>query len=227
MLAIHPHRERGDAAPEITAILDGPGWTTAFSDTLELGACTRAEGWPGPARCLRAPLPDAVHPGVGYRLHGTAPLGSFTGEMVVPNPPLLLQPPDSLLLPVPDRSMLIEIPIRFRVGPGIGTLLAEVLDVFEIQEDGTETEIAAGVLGHFPQPIEAAEADTIKLDQRGRPLRFSLRLLGIGRNYTKFLAEVGIEPLLRPWPSFGIRGEGVYGYFDGVTTSRAASIEVR
>lgn len=58
-------------------------------------------------------------------------------------------------------------------------------------------------------------------------MRFSLRLLGIGWHYTDFVKHIGVDyPLIRPWPSFGIEGEGVYGYFDGATPSRAARVLV-
>lgn len=37
----------------------------------------------------------------------------------------------------------------------------------------------------------------------------------------------GIFPPPRPWPSFGIEGEGVYGYLDGVAPSRVTRVRVR
>ena len=228
MLAIHPHREPGDAAPEITATLEGPGWTAAFTDALELETCTPGKRWPGPIKCLRAALPEAIRPTGSYSLHGTAPMGSFTGETVVPAVPLLVEPTDTLRLPLPDDPGEIQMPIRYQIGSDIGTLEAEVLEVFETQEDGTEREIHPSDLGSFPQTVKGIESDTVSIRQRGKPLRFSVRLLGIGWNYTNFLQHLGTgDPLMRPWPSFGIEGEGVYGYFDGVTRSRAARVLVR
>ena len=229
LLAIHPHRVRGEAAPDITATLKGPGWTAPFADTIERDACTVAEGWPGPARCLRAALPEAIQPGAAYSLGGTAPLGSFAGWMRVPGSPLLLKPADGLRLAKPDSSQTrVEIPIRFHAGSDIGTVLADLLDVFEMQEDGTEEEIPAHYLGRFPHAVESAGADTLHLFLGRRPLRFSLRLVGIGWHHTNFLEHRGDRDLLlRPWPSFGIEGEGVYGYFDGATPSQAARILVR
>jgi len=61
----------------------------------------------------------------------------------------------------------------------------------------------------------------------GKPMRFSLRMLGIGWHYTDFVEHGGEDLLTRPWPDSGIEGEGVYGFFDGVTPSRAARIFLR
>jgi len=94
-----------------------------------------------------------------------------------------------------------------------------------MEEDGTEREVRMGYLAS--EPLEGAEADTVRITYHQRPLRFSLRLLGIGRNYTNFLETEGIFPRPRPWPSFGIEGEGVYGYFDGVVPSRVSRVWIR
>ena len=228
MLAVHPNREAG-AAPEITATLQGPGgWTAAFTDAPGLETCTPGKTWPSPVKCLSAALPEAIVPTGQYSLRGTARLGSFTGEMEVPTAPFLVESVDTLRLPLPDEPGEIKIPIRYEVDADIGTLQAHILEVFETQEDGTEREIYPQSLGRFPQPLDGAEADTVLIRQRGRPLRFSLRLVGIGWNYTNFIEHWGTRnPLMRPWPNFGIEGEGVYGYFDGVTRSRAARVFVR
>ena len=221
MLVTYPHREQGDAAPEITARIEGPGWTAVFSSELAVEACDEyAEHWPVPTRCVGAALPEAIRPGGAYRLHGTAPLGGFTGEMSVPAVPLLVEPEDSLRLPGP-----VEIPIRYRIGSDVGTVLAEALDIFLIRDDGTEVEISAFGLGFFPQLLEGAGADTVQVFLY--PVRFSLRLAGIGWHFSNFIEHTGTNPRPHPWPSFGIEGEGVYGYFDGVTRSRAANIRVR
>ena len=228
LLAAHPHRKSDEAPPTLTATFMGPGWTAAFSDTLELEACTQAGGnWPGPARCLRAVLPAEIQGGEGYEIEGTAPLGSFSGEVVLPAAPVLLEPGDSLHLPMPTEYEDHLIPLRYRIGSGIGTLLADVLDVFQMEEDGTETEVDGNFLGYFGRHLEGAEADTVRIHYHEKPLRFSLRLVGIGWNYTNFLENEGIFPLPKPWPSFGIEGEGVYGYFDGVVPSRVTRVSVR
>ncbi len=227
LLAIHPHRREG-AAPEITATLEGSGWTAAFTDAPGLETCTPERRWPAPLKCLRAELPEAILPTGLYSLRGTAPLGSFTGETVVPAVPFLVESADTLRLPLPDDPGEIGIPIRYQVGSEIGTLAAEILEIFETQEDGTERQLYPTSLGRFPQLLEGVEADTVTMRQRGKPLRFSLRLLGIGWSYTNFLRHWGSrDPVMRPWPSFGIRGEGVYGYFDGVTRSREVRVLVR
>ena len=222
MLAIHPHRE--GAVPEVSAHLVGPGWEAAFSETVELKACTGASGLGSSTRCLRAALPEPVRAGAAYGLRGTAPLGSFTGETRMPDPPLLLT--DTLHLSWPDKGEWRYIPLRYRAGPDIGTLLVDVRNIFETREDGTDVELPTEDLRFLPRGVDpAATADTVRIAVRERPLRFSLTLLGMGWNWTNF---VYIEsPAIRPWPSFGIEGDGVYGYFDGVVRSRPALILVR
>ena len=224
MLATYPHRLGEGTVPEVSARLEGPGWEAAFSETLELEACTAAEGVSS-ARCLRAALPEPVRAGAAYGLSGTAPLGSFTGETRVPDPPLMLA--DTLHLSWPDKDERLHIPLRYRAGSDIGTLLVDARDIFETQQDGTEVELPASALDLFPQIIDpAATADTVWIDVRNKPLRLSLPLLGIGWQWTNFVYVDVFFPL-PPWPSFGIEGEGVYGYFDGVARSRPAHILVR
>ena len=60
-----------------------------------------------------------------------------------------------------------------------------------------------------------------------------MRLAGVGRNYTRFVENTGPTDndlghflVLRPWPETGIEGEGVYGYFDGVSFSRTVTVVV-
>ena len=219
MVARHPHRE--GEPPELSAHLEGPGWEAAFSDTLELGACT-VDRVPS-ARCLRASLPEPVRAGTSYGLRGTAPLGSFIGEARVPDSPVQLA--DTLLLSWPDKAERLPIPLRYRVGPDIGVLLVDVWDILETLEDGTEVELPAGDLGLSRWAVDhTATADTVWIDVREKPLRFSAGLLGIGRQWTNFVF-IG-SPVIRPWPAFGIEGDGVYGYFDGVARSRPLRILV-
>lgn len=209
MLAVHPHRETDQATPQVTAVLRTPGWEAKFRYTLELEACTLRERWPGPATCLAADLPERIIPGQKYTIRGEAPLGPFTGETTVPEVPLLLEPPANLRVVVRNLLVPVDIPMRFHTGPDIGTLLVD---------------IEGGVEGNFPQPVEGTEADTVTIIPRGGARTISLHLLGIGLHYTNFLAKVGLTPVQRPWPSFGIEGEGTYGYFDGVTPSRVSEI---
>lgn len=223
MLAIHPHRGRDDAAPNITASLGGTGWTAAFDETAELGACALTGEWLGPSKCLRATLPEAIRPDATYRLRGTAPLGTFTGETKMPTPPRLLEPGDSLHVEISDDDDVIEVPIRYRGGPDVGTLLLEGLDFFITEEDGTEERLPWDDI----RPISGAGSDTALVVYLNRPLRFSLRLLGVGWHYTSFVEQGGRVLLARPWPHSGIEGEGVYGYFDGATRSRVARVFVR
>lgn len=230
LIAVHPHRQWGEAAPTVMATLRGPGWTAVFADAPELEACTSAHPneWPGPAKCLLAALPEEIRGGEKYEIEGTAPLGAFSGEVVLPAAPVLIEPGDSLFLPLSNEYEDHLIPVRYQIGSDVGMLLADVVDAFRTEEDGTETEIEGHYVGYFGDPLEGAEADTVRIEYYGtRPLRFSLQLLGIGRNYTNFLENEGIFPLPRPWPSFGIDGEGVYGYFDGVVPSRVSKVWVR
>lgn len=227
LLAAHPHRKASEPAPTIAATLKGSGWTAAFSDT-ELEACIPPNRWQGPARCLRAVLPEEIREGAGYEIEGTAPLGPFSGEVVLPIAPVLREPGDSLFLPLPPDYEGHRVPVLYRAGSDIGTLVAEAVDVFVTREDGTEWEVEGHAVGRFPKVLEGEEADTVTIDYRERPARFSLRLVGIGWNYTNFLENEGIFPLPKPWPSFGIEGEGVYGYFDGaVPSERVTRVWVR
>lgn len=226
LLATHPHRPDGAGVPGISATLLGPGWTAAFSETLEPESCLRRTLGFGPAQCLSAPLPEPVRAATAYGITGTAPLGSFSGETTVPASPVLLDPADTLKLQAyTDRSAL-KIPILYESNAGIGTLLAEVLDVFRTEDDGTETNGDARDLGLFPQRIDGPGTDTLVAFYRDRPVRFSLRLTGLGRQYTDFIDQSGRYPVPKPWPSFGIEGEGVYGYFSGAASSRAVQVRL-
>ena len=216
MLALHPHRGAGDGAPEIDARVVGPGWEAAFSETLRREACTPIQTLPGTAKCLQAALPEPVRAGVAYGLSGTAPMGAFTAETRVPDPPLLLT--DTLHLSWPDEGDRLRIPLRYRAGPDIGTLAVDVRNIFEIREDGTEVELPVHDLWLVPVIVDrAATADTVRIRVRERPLRFSLLLMGVGRMWTDFWAG-SIEG--------GIEGRGVYGYFDGVAPSGPARVLV-
>ena len=226
LLAVHPHRDTNDDPPAITATLQGPGWTAEFSKELELESCTRSANWPGPTRCLGATLPEALRPRQDYEITGTAPLGSFEGRATIPAAPDLLEPGDSLRLPPPQLFTGVDIAMRYRAGSDIGTLLADVRDAFETQDDGTELGVNRHHLGYFPQPVDSAGADTVYVFYQDKPLRFSLHVLGIGWHYTNFVEHTGTFPVPQPWPSFGIEGEGVYGYFDGLTASRGMQVRI-
>lgn len=225
MLVANPHRQPDDAAPEITASLEGPGWKAAFARTLELEACGGLLPGPFPSRCLGALLPEALRPDGGYRLLGTTPLGSFTGEMTFPTAPFLEEPADTLRLSGKDiRYVTISVPMRYQTPSDIGTLLAEVHDFIDVRAGGVEYRLP----DQYQEVHGGRTEDTVSVHTYSNPpMRFSLRLLGIGRHYTDFVKHIGLDyPLLRPWPGFGIEGEGVYGYFDGGTPSRATQVLV-
>lgn len=217
MLAVHPHR--GTGAPEVNARLVGPGWEAAFSETLPLEACTAARDL-GPRKCLRAALPEPVRAGGAYGLRGTAPLGAFTGETRVPDAPLVST--DTSRLSWPDEGDRLRMPLHYRAGSDIGALGVDVRNIYEIREDGTEVELPVYALRLVPWLVDpAATADTVWIDVREKPLRFSLLLLGIGWTWTNYRAfgDGGMEG--------GIEGEGVYGYLDGVAPSNPMPVLVR
>lgn len=222
LLAVHPHRKGGAAGPRIAATLTGPGWSAPFSEALEPDSCAGSDFGLSPAICLGAQLPEAIEPRTGYGIEGTAPLGSFSGSMVVPAPPVLhVGAPDTIRLASPQEWSVLDLPVRYEAGSEVGTLLVEAVDVRVLEDDGTETEHGQRYLGAFPRPLEGDGRDTVQVLYRDSPVRFSLRIVGLGRHYTSFLAHTGSFPLPQPWPSFGIEGDGTYGYFDGVAASRA------
>ena len=226
LLAVHPHRAAGAAGPEIAATLAGPGWTASFSETLELDACTGTVSRPSPTTCLVAQLPEPVRPRTGYGIEGTAPLGSFSGAMVTPARPLLhIGTSDTVRLAPPQRSV-VRLPVRYETGSGVGTLLAEALDVLVTEDDGTEVERDQSYLGYFPQPLEGVGRDTVRVYYRDHPVRFSLRIVVLGKHYANFVAHIGSFPVPRPWPSFGIEGDGAYGYFDGAAASQTVRVHL-
>ena len=224
LLATHPHRPSSADPPSISAHLAGPGWTAEFSKTVETEACLANPSiWPGSSTCRRAALPEPIRPGAGYGIGGTAPLGSFSGAVVVPGAPLLFAPVDSLILAAPPGGNRdVKIPILFSAGPDVGTLVATVFDAFQTESDGSEEERS-----FFPLDLRGDGRDTLSVFYRDKPLRFSLRLVGLGWNYTNFLAHAGKFPLPSPWPNFGIEGEGVYGYFAAAAPSEVARVFVR
>ena len=205
MLAIHPHREWRGAAPEITASLEGPGWTAAFVGTGVRKICEDSPRAVGPFTCLRASLPEPIAPGT-YRLRGRVrtPRVSFTGETTVPGMPLLMESSDTLRLPVPDTSALIPIPLHYQVDSATSALLL----------DG---EVAVGDETFAITRFFWELADTLETFYVGNPETWDLRFRGIGPNYSNWFRHTDGELVLPPWPSYGIEGEGVYGYFDGIS----------
>ena len=212
MLAGFPHRPLGDPPPSVTADLSGPGWKAAFVPT----ATANCEGgpfrWPVPLTCLHAVLPEAVREGAAYRVNGRAPLGSFTGEAVVPTAAVVVEPTDTLrLLPT---GYELTVPIRYRVSSEIGTLRPEI---FEIR-DSTGYQPSA-FLGPDTLDLKADSAILLVDYDTAQRTWLTLQLVGIGWNYTRFVEASESNPFRSPWPEFGIRGEGVYGYFDGAAVS--------
>ena len=199
MLASHPHRERDDAPPEISASLEGPGWTAEFVGTGLRERCEGDGAGTGPFTCLIASLPEAAGQG-RYRLRGRTSRGSFTGEMTVPGIPLMERPADTLRLPLPDTSGLVLIPLHYQVDSATATLLLD-----------------AAMDGDYLGTYFWELGDTLDVPFDGSPFTVDLRVRGIGPNYIDWFRHTGGELVLPPWPSFGIEGEDVYGYFGGVS----------
>ncbi|MCE2397473.1 MAG: hypothetical protein J4F34_00310 [Gemmatimonadetes bacterium] len=199
MLASHPHREWDGVPPEISASLEGPGWTAEFVDTGSGERCGDPHGL-GPVTCLNASLPEAAGPG-RYRLRGTTSRGSFTGAMTVPATPLMENPADTVRIPSPDTSELFPIPLHYQVDSATAALWLDA-----VVDGGYHLGMGWWELG-----------DTLETDYRGIPYTLSLRVRAIGPNYADWFRHTGDELVLPPWPNFGIEGEGVYGYFDGIS----------
>ena len=218
MAASYPHRMWDEGPPDISASLEGPGWTVEFTGTGEwecgslpsYGACT----W------LSAQLPEVVAPG-RYRVRGTTPRGSFSGEATVPGMPSIENPAgDTLWIHLPDDTAgFVLVPLEYQVDSATAALFLE--STFERNGE----RVRGRVLWELGDSIDLRyEEGEISL----RGLR--LRLQALGPSYTSWLRHVGpaLEP---PWPpaglprgvelfearSFGIEGEGAYGYFDGVS----------
>lgn len=229
MLAVHPHRALTDSPPVVDAVLQGSGWTAALSETLPVESCTAtsSDRWPGPASCFHAALPEVIRPGTRYGIEGIALPGAFAGSVVVPGTPVLVEPGDTVTLPPPSVGRRVKVVVRYGIDPEVGTVRAEIPSAFETSDDGTELQVDTGPFDLIPSILKGAGTDTLSLRYRDRPMRVSLRLLGIGWNYTNFVKYASSFPLPEPWPRFGIEGEGVYGYFAAAAPSRAVEIRVR
>ena len=198
MVASHPHRKGREAPPDISASLEGPGWTAEFTGTVEW-ECGDLSHF-GASTCLGASLPEAVGPG-RYRLRGTGPLGSFAGEATVPGMPSPAA--DTLRVPVPDTADLVFIPLDYQVDSATVALLLDIRLEPRWRPSRFFSELGDPLPWQYPW-----EDQDLAIDLRARAL---------GRNYTDWFRRTGGELLLPPWPSFGIEGEGVYGYFDGIS----------
>lgn len=222
LLAGHPHRPASHPPPEVSATLLGPGWEAAFSDTtdLEEGCGAGPTHWPMPMVCLRAPLPEPIRERAVYELDGEAPMGPFTGSTVVPSAPEILSPGDTFPVSATAQSgNWSRIPVRYRTPDDVGTLRPAMLAVLG-DSTGTESEW----ITVWPWGLdESATADTLHFDRDARWQRGRLYLVGIGWQYTHFLKASDKHDRQ---PSFGIEGEGVYGYFDGSARSRPVHVIV-
>jgi len=219
ILVGYPHRSLSGPPPRISASLLAPGWRAAFTHETdpEDGCGGGPTFWRMPMVCLNASLPQPIREQVTYKLEGEGPKGRISGEITVPSAPLILDPGDTLWLPDSIRS--IRIPIRYRAPPGAGTLRPEVLATHR-----TSTGIEANWVSAYPGGLDVdGQADTLSVPGAdvSRLEAASMHLLGIGWNYTRFRESSRVR---FPWPSFGLSGDGIYGYFDGSAKSRRVHI---
>ena len=215
LLAGYPHRPVYDPPPKVAAGLLGPGWRIPFTVAGDQSGCRGGPmGLPFPKVCLRAVLPEKIREGATYRLEGEGPKGAFTGETVVPSAPQLLDPGDTVWLPDSIRT----IPIRYRAPPEVGTLRPEMFGTLSDDTASGSTWIEV-----YPDRLDLdGHADVVSY-YRPKIAKASLHLLGIGWQYTNFRRLHGTR---FPWPSVGVSGEGVYGYFDGSAKSRSVQVLV-
>ena len=227
LLAAHPHRQALDPKPSFSATLIGPGWAADFTESLPVARCNDIGGtWWVPTKCVGATLPEPIRPGILYRLTGTAPLGTFRGRATIPMPPVIVDPKFAKGIPQQEESGFVELPMAYSVGSDVGTVLADVQDIVEKQPDGSVVALPDFAAGSFPAVLASRQADTISVLQRVKPLRFMVTVLGVGWTYTNFAQFIGVDPLPRPWPDFGLTGKGVYGYFAGKMPSEPVEVHV-
>ncbi|MCE2398516.1 MAG: hypothetical protein J4F34_05640 [Gemmatimonadetes bacterium] len=219
--------------PAIAVSLEGPGWTVPLADTVVQRNCgllgvfnfLDAKG----DVCLRGTLPEAIRSGVEYRLSGVTEHGPFTGRTVAPQPTVLLEPESDTVLFraidmwVPNSGLWV--PVRYRFGSDVGTRIGEM--------GGTVTPFRTTILVGAESGRVRFDPDTMVRSPDPVAVPVPMRLAGVGRNYTRFLEntvplrnDVDHFLVLRPWPETGIEGEGVYGYFDGVSFSRTVTVVV-
>ena len=227
----------GPAEPAIAVSLEGPGWTVPLADNVEdlqwncgpLGTFDFDLDKKGDV-CLRGDLPETIRPGVEYRLSGMTEHGPFTGRTVVPQPPVLLEPVgDTALFDAMDMydsdSEALWVPVRYRFGSNVGTRVGEM--------GGTITPFRTTILVGAESGRVWFDPDSMIDSPDPVAVPVPMRLAGLGRNYTRFVENTGSFQtdgdhflVLRPWPETGIEGEGVYGYFDGVSFSRTVTVVV-
>lgn len=206
------------SVPAIVASVEGPGWMAPFSDSLPPEACFPVLYSREDVACLAAKLPEVILPGVEYRLSGESRHGPFTGAMTMPSAPVLLEP-DTLRFRAEDiwtDAGIVGVPVSYRFGSEVGMMIGEIGGSSRRLEDAD-----SGVIEWDPDTLVRSSV----------PVAVPMRLAGLGRNYVRFLEAAGDRSeddfLVRePWPETGIHGDGVYGYFDGVSFSRTVTVVV-
>ena len=125
--------------------------------------------------------------------------------MTVPSIPLTERPADTVRIPSPDTSGLFPIPLHYRVDSATTALLVDRVRHWR----GGHDSLGTG-LWEVGDTLYAPSYD-------GSPYTLDVRVRGVGPNYTDLFGHTRDKLVLPPWPSFGIEGEGVYGYFDGIS----------
>lgn len=225
LLAGRPFLGRFDPPPRVAATLIGPGWRAAFTHKTDpKEGCGRGPTiWAIPLVCLNATLPEPIREEVTYRLEGTGPKGSFTGETTVPAAPVILAPAGTVWLPRSKSVVRLRLPIRYAAPPEVGVLRPEVFQTVG-NSTGTDSRWVGGLL---PRELDLDDQEVTLVWSYTPSLRLaSLHLLGIGRQYGHFWKKWTSFERSVKWPSVGLSGEGVYGYFDGSAKSRPVEIRL-
>ncbi len=248
LLATYPHRDALGDPPVVGAQLSGPGWTATFAQDPDshmprgLWACNLISGsvaWKGPVSCLRAQLPQPIEVGVRYTLSGVTELGTFSGVATVPFAPAIVEPSvEFVATPTADT---FGVDLRYEAPTGVEFIVAEAANVVQVVVDsaGNVSEEPRWIKYLVPRELNPA-ADRARLMVRGydasspqnvwRPpeFRLDLHLVGFDENFARFARLRYDRLVIRPWPSFGLRGdEGIFGYFGAASRSNSVHVIVR
>ena len=117
----------GSVPPVVDATLSGPGWTAAFSETVDVYWCgVRApDWWPGPVECRRARLPEPIRESTRYTLAGTTPMGPFSGQTIVPRAPVVHQPADTVHVQIKGGQERVDRTLGYETPSEVGSLTVD------------------------------------------------------------------------------------------------------
>lgn len=243
LIASHPHRHPSEPAPEVRAILTGPGGDVAFDKEVDLSRCgVLVEGlWHGPAICLQATLAHPVRTGTVYSLRGETPLGGFSGVTRVPEPVVIHDPAGQVVLDAETGyggSTIARLDVHFESPQGVGMVIASVANALQVAADSTGELSAQPIRVAYVIPREfhsgqSRAAFAVWADDRGHPwlppeVRFDAYLAGLDEPMSRFAQFREDNMVVPPWPDFGLDGdEGIYGYFGSASRSRPIPVVVK